>query len=73
MVIGEGGAGAWGGGRCIYHPLSYREDKGDQLSDYKQELQAMEAELKKLRQEVRPRVARRANGRHLRGWMTDGC
>ena len=35
----------------------YREDKGDQLLDYKQEVQTMEEQLKKLQKEVRFSVA----------------
>lgn len=32
--------------------MFYREDKGDQLMDYKQEMQSMEEEIKKLQKEV---------------------
>lgn len=32
--------------------LFFREDKGDQILDYKQEIQTMEEQLKKLQKEV---------------------
>lgn len=35
---------------CFF--FTFREDKGDQILDYKQEIQTMEDQLKKLQKEV---------------------
>lgn len=36
----------------LFHVCFFREDKGDQILDYKQEIQTMEEQLKKLQKEV---------------------